>query len=724
MNIYKDKEKNGININRKNAIGGLMGITIPFISIKNFILRLAIIGLFIPAIALNASAATITLDWDANSEIDLAGYRLYQATSSLMDPVVLSTTQAAGLSYISKLDQETTTSYTITELADATSYYFRLTAFDETGNESLFNIDAASLLDIEVSTFIPPAPDTIAPSMPIGLEMIALSSYSLNISFEASTDNIGVAGYRLDVSLSNIFDSFMEGFNNKALPNSTSADISGLEAGIVYYARLRAIDAAGNISDNSTTVSAATLPAFDTTAPSIPTGLNIISLSSYSLNISWTASTDNVGVTGYRLDISLSNTFDSFVEGYNDKELDDSVKAVIMGLADRTVYYARLRAIDAAENISANSDIVFCSTLKKNSRPPKIRLLSDLSQVNIASQDIAVIAEVIADIDGDYPVDETSIKTVISKPGSEEMTFDYSMIKSTHIADAYELVLPDTFTALCVGEINFVVQAKDELGSEAVTETNNIQINSIVNDAPDTAGKVVLPHKMDIGGFTSADFSLLPVNLRPAIVNIEQKSPIAVPMAVEPEIDNTVNGGRAAVAYNLTADGNSSTVFGAPVKIVLAYADLNNDGIVDDTGIEASRLRVFYYDINKWRLVGGSVDLNNHTVSVDTNHFSVYALFAINSQAANIVANIESKEKFLTPAKADGINDVATFGTDTREVEIYDLKGKRIFSAASSSVIVWNGKDESGKIVESGAYIAKMKDAQGKRYYQTIIVAK
>ena len=66
-----------------------------------------------------------------------------------------------------------------------------------------------------------------------------------------------------------------------------------------YSYRVRATDAAGNLSVYSNTSSATTPTAPDTTAPTAPTNL-AASASSTAVNLSWKRSTDNVGVTGYR----------------------------------------------------------------------------------------------------------------------------------------------------------------------------------------------------------------------------------------------------------------------------------------------------------------------------------------------------------------------------------------------------------------------------------------
>ncbi len=66
-------------------------------------------------------AYTVTLSWDANTESDLAGYKVYYGTSSR--------------NYTETIDVGNTTTYQITGLSEGT-YYFAVTAYDTSGNES------------------------------------------------------------------------------------------------------------------------------------------------------------------------------------------------------------------------------------------------------------------------------------------------------------------------------------------------------------------------------------------------------------------------------------------------------------------------------------------------------------------------------------------------------------------------------------------------------------
>ncbi|MCH8981657.1 Ig-like domain-containing protein, partial [candidate division KSB1 bacterium] len=72
-----------------------------------------------------AFAETATVSWDANTESDLSGYKIYYGTSS-------------G-SYDDVVDVGNTTSFSINNLVVGTTYFFVVTAFDFSGNESGFS---------------------------------------------------------------------------------------------------------------------------------------------------------------------------------------------------------------------------------------------------------------------------------------------------------------------------------------------------------------------------------------------------------------------------------------------------------------------------------------------------------------------------------------------------------------------------------------------------------
>src|SRR5206468_3188106 len=68
-----------------------------------------------------------------------------------------------------------------------------------------------------------------------------------------------------------------------------------------YSYTVQAFDAAGNRSVASTPATATTPAPADTTPPSTPGGLTGVAVGPNRIDLSWTASTDNVGVTGYTI---------------------------------------------------------------------------------------------------------------------------------------------------------------------------------------------------------------------------------------------------------------------------------------------------------------------------------------------------------------------------------------------------------------------------------------
>src|SRR5207247_1261975 len=86
-----------------------------------------------------------------------------------------------------------------------------------------------------------------------------------------------------------------------ATTTTTAYANTGLAPSTTYAHNGAAYDAAGNLSAQSASASATTPAPPDTTPPSVPTGLAATAVSSSQINLSWTASTDNVGVSGYRV---------------------------------------------------------------------------------------------------------------------------------------------------------------------------------------------------------------------------------------------------------------------------------------------------------------------------------------------------------------------------------------------------------------------------------------
>ena len=177
--------------------------------------------------------------------------------------------------------------------------------------------------------------DTQAPSAPLNLAG-AVSFTNVTLSWLPATDNVGVVGYNV--------------FRNKVLlfnTTNTSSLITGLIATTKYGFGVTAIDAAGNESVMSTVqVTTGLDPTPDTQAPSVPTNL-AAQVGSNSVQLSWTASTDNRGVIGYII----------FQDGaVIDTVLVPTLTKFVSGLLALTPYSFEVLAYDAAKNKSAKAE--------------------------------------------------------------------------------------------------------------------------------------------------------------------------------------------------------------------------------------------------------------------------------------------------------------------------------------------------------------------------------
>ena len=230
------------------------------------------------------------------------------------------------------------------------------------------NLGAATTSSAVAVTVQAQQTDTTPPSVPAGLSSPSQTTTSISLSWSASTDNVGVAGY----------DVYRNG-TLIASPTGTSYTATGLAASTAYSFQVRARDAAGNASALSASISVSTQAnPTDTTPPSVPAGLSSPSQTTTSISLSWSASTDNVGVAGY--DVYRNGTLIASPTG---------TAYTVTGLAASTAYSFQVRARDAAGNASALSASISAST-QANPPPGSKRLLGYFVQWGIYGRNYRV----------------------------------------------------------------------------------------------------------------------------------------------------------------------------------------------------------------------------------------------------------------------------------------------------------------------------------------------
>jgi hypothetical protein len=186
-------------------------------------------------------------------------------------------------------------------------------------------------------------PDTTPPSVPGNLVANAVSASQINLTWDASTDNVGVTGYKV--------------YRNDVLiasPVVTSFNDSGLAASTTYTYTVKAVDGEDNESAISAPAQATTF-AGDTTPPVVsvtgPTGVLAAGTTSASLTVTTNenatcryAATSGVAYASMTLMTTTGGT---------------SHSSTISGLSNGNSYTYYVKCRDVALNISADASTSF-----------------------------------------------------------------------------------------------------------------------------------------------------------------------------------------------------------------------------------------------------------------------------------------------------------------------------------------------------------------------------
>ncbi|WP_433223354.1 PQQ-dependent sugar dehydrogenase [Dactylosporangium sp. CS-047395] len=190
--------------------------------------------------------------------------------------------------------------------------------------------------------------DTQAPAVPGNPRVSDLVCDAVTFAWNASTDNVGVAFY----------DVYHDGQLMTSVPGNTLSTSLTVVAGATWGLYVNARDAAGNVSQASTTVTI-TPPQCqpDSQAPTAPGGLTA-SVSGTSVSLAWTAATDNIGVRAY--DVFRNDGKVGTITGTATST--PATTFIDSGLAASTTYRYYVVARDAQANVSPHSGTATVTT--------------------------------------------------------------------------------------------------------------------------------------------------------------------------------------------------------------------------------------------------------------------------------------------------------------------------------------------------------------------------
>lgn len=273
----------------------------------------------------------VTISWNPNAEGDLGGYNLYRNSDSTFTPMSADKIATIESSKSSHIDSG---------LVNGFAYYYRLTAVDTSGNESLIG-------DLIIGT----PTDQTPPDPPTGLAVIS-GDHNITLSWAPNTER--------DLWYYLIYRSETSGFTpipSDSLIKVSSETISIIDAsannGITYYYKIIAADVGNNRSEPSEEITGTPIDL----APNPPTNI-LASAGDGLISLNWSL--------GEEYDLSGTVIYRSFVDGF-DPTADDSITTVISpdsifidsALTTGLIYYYKLASMDAGGNISSPSAQTF-----------------------------------------------------------------------------------------------------------------------------------------------------------------------------------------------------------------------------------------------------------------------------------------------------------------------------------------------------------------------------
>lgn len=214
------------------------------------------------------------------------------------------------------------------------------TSYTEQGNAIINGPNGIKATSEISSVFGGGTSDNQAPSQPKNLSGTSPTYSTVALTWTASTDNVGVTGYNV----------YKDGVLVD-ITTSTTYTVTGLKANTNYAFTVKAVDAAGNLSAASNQASVTTMNSNDQTAPTAPSGLSVVP-GITTARLSWTASTDDIGVAGYYV----------YNNGTSLIGTATATSYTASGLEGNTAYTFTVKAFDDAGNVSSASNAVTVTT--------------------------------------------------------------------------------------------------------------------------------------------------------------------------------------------------------------------------------------------------------------------------------------------------------------------------------------------------------------------------
>ena len=410
-----------------------------FVSRVSLLFITLLVMVSLPGIVTNAYSS-VTLNWtppttntDGTPLTDLAGYKLYYGTSS-------------G-NYGSPIDVNNVTTYTISNLTVG-SYYFVVTAYDLSGNESDYSNE---VVKSEQGTA-----DTTKPTVSTFTIPTTATSLTVPISSFIATDNVAVTGFI--VTESSTAPSATAAGWSATVPASYTATSAGAHT-LYAYAK----DAAGNVSTGKNASVTITITTSDTTKPTVNTFTIPATATSLTVPISNFTATDNVAVTGFI--VTESSSAPSATAAGWSATVPTSYTATSAGA--HTLYaYAK----DAAGNVSTGKSASVTITITT----------SDTTKPTVNTFTIPATATSLT-----VPISNFTATDNVAVTG---FIVTESSSAPSATAAGWSATVPTSYTATSAGAHTLYAYAKDAAGNVSTGKSANVTINIASSNTTSSIG--------------------------------------------------------------------------------------------------------------------------------------------------------------------------------------------------------------------------------------------
>ena len=371
--------------------------------------------------------SSVTIAWPPSRDTDVVGYGVYVngARAGTQTP-----------DQVRRWRDRDALSYTIGQLACGTGYTVGVDAFDRGDRHS-------PLTTTTVSTSA--CPDATPPAAPTGVRQVAATENSVMLAWTASSDSVGVVEYGLyasGVRVSTVTDA--------------SATLTNLACGKSYLIAIDAADAAGNRSAQVSSFFRTSACPSTNKPPSTPTLVQVAKATQTTVALAWTASTDDVGVTGYGLYLSGSRTSET-----------PGTTGELTGLKCGTTYTLGVDAKDAG---GLRSAVASLSTATSPCSPPPPSSTGAVTQTIANGATVASLVNwrAVYDRNGDGTEDD---------PGSIQFLVDGNQVLSEINPPFGDTFANGTITT-SNGQHTFQVRALNDSGTLLATNTVTATIGS------------------------------------------------------------------------------------------------------------------------------------------------------------------------------------------------------------------------------------------------------